>query len=770
MIKHYAIVALRNLRKYKLQTIISVLGLAVGFVCFALSVLWIRYEMAYDNFHKNAKRIYRVVLEDKEKEHGLSSITPYPLIPYLKKTFPEVENATTVRCYEDNVKIDGRAYKLYNAMCDSSFITMFDIPILEGTRNFLNYKSNEIAITGEAAVRIFGEESPLGKQLEIFDSQYTITALVPSWSKHSNLPYDIIQIGYMYPHWNGRSSETYMLLKENTDAKKFAEKLHKHKIAEENTVLEPLVLIPLTSLHYILPSIPSKVKFNHILLFALAGILVILCSLFNYLTLFVYHIRIRIKELALRKVSGSSNAGLLYLLSMEVIFTFIAAILVGILLIECTLPEFRKLAGIISDTYMIYAEVVGYALFILLVALLFSFIPIYYFRKKTLSAYIQGGTVVRNKNIFRKLSIAAQLVISIGFIFCTIVLFRQIYMLRHVDIGMERKNIGCLRSRGNADDMNNLSNVISQVPCVKEVIVVKSGLLPEFSTLGWRAKNWEGKSPSVAYVDMQVIYASEQFRKFYNLRIVRGTSFTESSVPKKEVIINQTAAKALGLDDPVGKKINWGTGDETVIIGVMQDFYKASPTMPVKPVVLILNDSEKEEIVYKYQAGKKKECREELERVLKSKFPDSEVWFYDAEEESEKYIQSETSLLWLLGVVSCICILVSLFGIYSLASLTCEQRRKEIAVRKVNGAAISHILILFYKEYILLVVIASAIAFPIGYLIMKPWVEQYIKQITFNVEMFLGIFLLVMVVIFFCILAQVLKAARANPAEVIKSE
>jgi len=306
MLLHYLKIAFRNMRKYKNQTLISVVGLAVGFTCFSLATLWIRYEMTFDSFHKNAKQLYVVYRPDTFKPSGYSRSTPNPLAAYLKETFPEIANATSLTpSYSgEKVILDGVEFPALYVRSDSSFLRMFDVKIVEGSMDFL-INSNHLAITREKARQLFGYENPIGKTVNNGWRDFTICAIVTEMHKRSTYAFDFIGAFRDTPGWNFFGENTIIELISGINVEAFEKKLYEHEIRRDNGHISKMTITPLTKLRYTDPDIAREVKFQHILIFSLSGLLVVLCSLFNYLTLFISRFRMRQKELALRMVCGA---------------------------------------------------------------------------------------------------------------------------------------------------------------------------------------------------------------------------------------------------------------------------------------------------------------------------------------------------------------------------------------------------------------------------------------------------------------------------------
>jgi hypothetical protein len=197
MFKHYFTVAFRNLRKYRTQSVVGILGLAVGFVCFALSVMWIRYDMTYDTFHEGAQRLYLVRNETNFTFDGstLSRVTPYPLAAYLKETFPEVEDACNMQGSwgASEITLDGVSHTAFQLGVDEAFMRLFKVEVLEGSLDFLVQDSKKMAITEEESQKLFGDESPIGKTVSYYGQEFTICAIVKGWSHHSNCCFDFLE-------------------------------------------------------------------------------------------------------------------------------------------------------------------------------------------------------------------------------------------------------------------------------------------------------------------------------------------------------------------------------------------------------------------------------------------------------------------------------------------------------------------------------------------------------------------------------------------------
>jgi ABC-type antimicrobial peptide transport system permease subunit len=763
MIKHYLKVAFRNMRKYRNQTLVSVAGLAVGFVCFAMATLWIRYEMTYDSFHKNADRMYFVYHQNDPFTDRLIS-TPYPLAGYLKSMFPEIINATIVGAGNTDFKYEEVRHKADILRVDSSFFSMFDVRIVEGSMDFLLPESKKIAITREKALQIFGNESPVGKKIEIKNyimwndyssfTEYYICAVVSSFRKQSNLSFDFLG-AIVYKDWNISYGYTLVELVSDIDIKAFEKKINEHEFQH----IKNITLAPVTSIRYKDTHFKTGVTFQHIIIFALAGLLLILCTLFNYLTLFLSRFRIRQREFALRTVYGASGSSLLAMLAVEFLISLIAALVLGMVLINILKSSFLQVSGIRLELSEIYLESVIYIAGVIVVALTVFFLTLALFRRRTLNASIRS-----NKKILRKISIVAQLTVSIIFAFCTLVILKQMYYLHNTsDLGFSFKNRGSINIQIAPAEIEVLNDKMKQIPEIKETMTGHYPLLPMSSRFIEYKADWDGKQGD-AVIKIEFTMISEQYAKFYEFELIEGEFFRNDD-DEKYVLINESAAKAFGWDKSAGK-----TFGIHVAKGVMKNIYSFSPTIAAKPFYYrrMSNDLRQSSpyILFKYE-GNWRTCIDKINKIVEKEFPNRFFEYHNTEEEYDKYLKSENALLAILTAVSLVCLMVCIFGFVSMVTLTCEERRKEIAIRKINGATVKDILDIFFKEYLTLLAVGALIAFPAGYIIMKRWLEQYVLQTAMSAWVYLSILLALIMVIVLCVGGRVYKTSRENPVNAI---
>ena len=789
MILHYLKVAIRNLLAHKTQTLVSLFGLAIAFACVSLAAYWNHYERTYDSFQENADRIYRIryISDNPGSPEGAS--THGKLHQYLKEKFPEIE-AACATCPSAgfsesqlhnitngySVSINGVTYpeRVTMQTVTSDAFHIFGLEWVEGNENPMSYTKDEIAISDQLARKMCGNKSPVGETLVMQFNGFTnettkleriIAGVYKSKPRHSNLAFDMVYPREIEYGWSEWGYHTYVLLKPDVNHEKFIQKMQTDTARVEVTgkAFVPGIVTPLTALRYTYPEEGVNATLKDANLFASAAVLLALCALLNYLTLFVSRLRARGRDMALRTICGSSAWQMSGLLLTEYLLLLLFASLVGMLLVELAMYKFMELAMIRIEFASVMLSCAYLMLFSVVLSVLLSTVPIFYFKRKTLRVQIEATPVRLGKNHFRSIAVCVQLIFGFLFIFSTIVMMKQVYMLINTD-NIERKQIAWV-SLPKTKDMDLVQDILRQQPFINDFLGVTGALYPPKTNNFNVLRDWEGKSADESNIHTSVYHVNDEFVQFYGLKMKEGSASFE--LGKNEVFINETLARMMNMDNPIGKTLN----NRLKIKGVIFDFQVQNPKIPSQPILYVPSAwaSLKNYIAFKYN-GEWKSCKQILKKEFQEKGLKGRYSFEDGEEYYQYFLKSEFNLLKLLGVITVVSILIAIFGIYALIMQSCDQHRKEIAIRKVYGAGVTDILMMFFKQYMMQVVVAAVVAFPIGYVLMKNWLEQYTRQTEISIWIYLCIFLGISLLVTLCIGWRVWKAANENPAWVIKKE
>ena len=789
MITHYLKVAFRNLLKYKTQTAISVLGLAVGFVCFALSALWIEHESTFDNYRRDVERLYMVRTNDGYNEGGIKSRINYPFGNFLLENFPEVETAAPFHIQDkERIEVNGMHEVIRFSSAEPEWMDMMDIRIVEGNRNFMDRKNNaEVAITRELAKKWFGTESPLGKEIKTSRRTKTICAVVETDNSHTNFAFDMMghpELGrdWYWDHWS-----LLIKVKPDTDIEALETKINANlpkEVNELNSVVRSgvnrIYLTPVSTLRSAKDYLDEKeaiITLDYIIYFSVAGVLIILCAIVNYLALFVNRMRVRQREMGLRMLVGANLRSLMTMLGTEFLMLLTCAWFVSCMMTELSIGKFTELASINIPYSQIYGKSILSVCVISLIILIVSLTLLYFMHYRSMRLSIQHTNSRVKGAMIRKVSLVLQLFVCLSFITGTMLMNKQIDHLRTHDLGMEYENRAAFEQQGTTVDMSVWKEKIKRLPMVTEVL--ENYYHPMISkVMAWtQISEWDGNEHKLEYpISATTFLASKEFFKYYGITLIAGECLNDFST-KEDVIINESLARKLGwsAEEAIGKHFNHSVV-KYKIIGVVKDCHYGPPTSKMLNSAFIAEDYANmlfwsTSVFFKYKEGTWPQCKQALEEMCADLKATGEVFrIYNEEETYNTYLRAEDMLTRLLTFASVVCVFIAIFGIYSLVTLTCEQRRKEIAIRKVNGATVKDILFMFFREYLFMLAIASVLAFPTTYVIVKQWIQGYIRQMEISIWPFLLVFLGLLAVVISSISWRVWKAANENPADVVKSE
>ena len=788
MITHNLKIALRNLLKYKSQTAISVLGLAVGFVCFSLSALWIEHESTFDHYRQDVDRLYMVRSNDGYNEGGIKSRINYPFGKFLLETYPEVEEAAPFIISNERIEVNGMHEVIQFSSAEPEWMDMMDIRIVEGNRNFMNPQSNaEVAITRELAEKWFGTRSPLGKEIKTLRRTKTICAVVETDNSHTNFAFDMMGHPELGRDWYWNHWSLLIKVKPDTDIEALETKINANlpkEVNELNSVVRSgvnrIYLTPVSTLRSAKDYLDEKeaiITLDYIIYFSVAGVLIILCAIVNYLALFVNRMRVRQREMGLRMLVGANLRSLMTMLGTEFLMLLTCAWFVSCMMTELSIGKFTELASIDIPYSQIYGKSILSVCVISLIILIVSLTLLYFMHYRSMRLSIQHTNSRVKGAMIRKVSLVLQLFVCLSFITGTMLMNKQIDHLRTHDLGMEYENRAAFEQQGSTVDMSVWKEKIKRLPMVTEVL--ENYYHPMISkVMAWtQISEWDGNEHKLEYpISATTFLASEEFFKYYGITLIAGECLNDFST-KEDVIINESLARKLGwsAEEAIGKHFNHSVV-KYKIIGVVKDCHYGPPTSKMLNSAFIAEDYANmlfwsTSVFFKYKEGTWPQCKQALEEMCADLKATGEVFcIYNEEETYNAYLRAEDMLTRLLTFASVVCVFIAIFGIYSLVTLTCEQRRKEIAIRKVNGATVKDILFMFFREYLFMLAIASFLAFPTTYVIVKQWIQGYIRQMEISIWPFIFVFLGLLAVVIISISWRVWQAANENPADVVKSE
>ncbi len=806
MIEHYLKIGLRNICRYKQQSMVSIVGLAVGFVCFALSLLWIRYEMTFNQDYPDSDRIFLL------KERSLRNFFQPALYTYLKGNYPEIEHIVSLIQidYKDS---DNSTKQILQVT--PGFFEMFDIQFISGTSESFFQDSVNLLATDKELEREkkngFSLENKLtfdqdrilmsypwtiavvffpvkynrhdDKILSAENIPYNLTGIVKASSEHSDFHFDYLMPFRQNDEQGPQAVYTFIKLHKGVDYKAFNKKLETNlsiiKEGVDNEHLGELSLYPLHDFHlspeedlatFSFVQQTQKMSFDNIVLLASAAFITILCLLFNYLALFMSRLQQIKRDIALRMAIGASLKELYTMMAVEFFLILLGAFLVGCLIVEIILPYFCHFTDMPISATAIFSELILYFLILALFSLLLLIWPLAYLKRQTFAMLFQTVETSREKRPFsRNALVGVQLVVGTLFIFCSVVFFKQIHYLKNIDPGFEPEGL-CLASAQSFVNYQILNDETIKKIETLEAIKLVGGFHEKYIKSMFDKKDSVRidvleSDPQIVYCRPYGVYPSHF--NIWKIRLLQGEPFKNDNLDwnRDKVVISRLMANKFGGQNPIGQTLEFDK-KYYKIIGVVSDVFGSGMHEQLPDVYFYRVENYFQTFSFRYKPGiNRAEMEQKIEKNIG--FP-LDFFYLDKRFEAEQ--ESEMNFMRGISILTGVCIVGALFGIYSMVSLACERRRKEIAIRKINGAGYGTLIKLFLKKYILLLVVACAMAFPTGYLLMKPWLEQFVRRINMDAWIFCSILAAVAVMISDIVIARIWRTLHTNPANEIRKE
>lgn len=808
MLRNYFTIALRNLYKHWVYSILNIVGLAVGISFFTLLFIIINYEVSYDKIHTKNNDIYRVI--EKIEQNGVgeeSASLPFLFSPTIKKEFPEYIKSTT-RIFNFQLSSHSISYgdirenerKFYFA--DTSFFHVFDYPLLKGDKNKVLKNPNSVVISLRIAKKYFGEKNPIGETIYYEDNiPLTVTGVLTEKTYPSHFDFDFLASlssvdafihPMMYTSWVWNPCWTYITLKEdvlpievNALFPLVIEKYFPPKLARNVDIyLQNITEIHLNShLDY---ELSENGEQTHIFIFGVIASLILIITIINFTNLSTARYSMRAKEIGIRKAIGADKSELIQQFLVESIFISMIGIISAFVLIEVLLPYVADLTN--KDlTYnkinkaSLVASLFGSGL---IVGFLSSIYPSYYLSKFLPAEVMNGEPVTGMKSSkFRSILVILQFCITIYLLISTMVSFSQIRYMRNAETGFSKERIIMIPLPNTSVRMqlDKIKSSLLKGPEIKSVTVTEEVLGATHQTHPFTFSKYttqeEDNEDEMIFLPSMIV--DHDFIKTFDIQLLVGRSFDKDSLDEKRgVIVNNELVRFMEWGSPeeaLGKSLYSNYGEEKVI-GVVENFNFESLREKVTPFVLDLPNSEAAKIsFYKYIAIKieGRDYHESLgyiESTWKKYIPNRSFEYFFLDKRLTKLYLSELKLGRISANFSLVAIFIACLGLFGLSSFIVEQKRKEIAIRKAIGTTNSSIIFLLSNEFLALVGISLLIAWPFSYFMMNSWLNRFPFHINISFEPFLSSGLIVIFITLITVSYHTVKAAMKNPIDDLKRE
>lgn len=795
MIRSYIKTAFRNLWRNKAFSVINIVGLSVALACCMLILLYTMDEASYDRFNVNKDKIYRIVVNSISPAGTTNKYASTGMMqgPSFKRQIPEIENFVRIQGANYTVKRGIEVFDEDALYADSNFFSVFTFPLIGGDPKTALNDPHSVVLSEDLAKKYFGNQNAVGKVLELKVNEkfqpFLVTAVAKKSPQNSSIKIKMLlplkaSDSYSDNQWINSFLNTFFTIKPGVNIKAVEgkiEKIYNQDAAEQikeaalrygfkdkvQYVLQPFMQMH-TSTDYPADNgltDASSPVYSYILTGIALFILLIACI--NFVNLTVAQSLKRAKEIGIRKVVGGERRQLvIQFLGESYILSFIAFIL-GLVLVQLALPVFNQLANkALSFSYLLSAKlVVGYLSIFLFTGLLAGFYPALVLSGFNPVQSLYNRQQFAGKNYLAKSLVILQFTLATFFIISTITIYSQFDYLMHFDLGYNDKNVVSIRTDNpDKQKLDLFKTELLKNPSIKSMTADQGG---RWGTIA-HINNGQQTHFDIKHVD-------ENYLPLFEIPVVQGRNFSKDMVSdsSNSVLVNETFVKQAGWKNPIGQVVDffYNNHKKYNVIGVVKDYHFLSLTEKMSPQLFSMKPSYPfGNIFIKIQGNNTAGPLNYIQKLFKQLFPFKPYQYAFKEAQNAEQYDKEAKWKQIVTFSAVLTIFISCIGLFGLATLSAERRKKEIGIRKVLGASVEVIVRKLSADFLKLVMLSAIIASPAAWWAMHKWLENYPYRIAINTWIFLFAALLVVLVALVTISFHAIKAAIANPVDSLRSE
>jgi putative ABC transport system permease protein len=777
MLQNHVSVAWRNLLKHKFFSFINLSGLVVGLTTLCCISLYVLHEATYDRHHPQNERLFRVLRSDSAMQYIPGVYISSVLAPTFREKVAGIEKLARLQPHRTAVLKKDNAYFAKEGFqwADPETLQLFDLPLAHGNAGQALLQPNALVLTMEAALKYFGRENALGEVLQLDTLTLTVTGVFKALPTTTHLDFTMLGSFATLGKIEGwrQQGHVYVRLQPNATAGSVARVMAREAMKASYWFpdhYEPYTLQPVREVHlrsggFMGHRGGNDVKYLYI--FGIVALVIALSTAFNYINLATARFTERVKEVGVRKAVGATRSHLVSQFLAESLLFSLLAFGASIALLLAGLPWLGGLLGVpLTRQFGLQLPVLGLLLGLaVLLGLLAGVYPALFLSGFKPVQVLKGINPATGNGRVRQRLMSLQFAVTITLLAVTVFVSRQLRHVSNQKLGFEKEQVLVLTTPA-SDRLPTarIKEALLQIPAVRNVTAVSSSPLEGgaywYDTL-------QGKVHKISYFKVD-----EDFVKTLEMKVVQGRNFSTrfGTDAGQALLINETLAKALGWKQLAGQQHpmfgSWK------VVGVVKDFHLGSLHEPVNPAYMVLepNQASTKDLLVRVQTRQIGQRVADIERAWKKTLPNFPLRVSFLSGQYEALYRSEMRLRNLILLFAGLAIFIGCLGLLGLAAFTVGQRTKEIGIRKVMGASVPQILVLLSGSYVKMIGWAFLLAVPLAWYLTRKWLESFADRIAIDPLVFVGVGLLMLTLALLTIGFHLLKFARANPVQSLRSE
>ncbi len=797
MIKNIFRIIFRNIARQKGFTIINLTGLAVGMATSLLILMWVMDELSYEKFNEHAGQIY-MVNQDQfyTGDRFRVQVTPHPCAPVWKERIPEIrETSRLVVLPKLLFRIGDKVfYETQIKAADSGMLKVFTLPLVSGDARSALRDPHSIILSEKLSKKYFGDDDPVGKVITLENKfPFTVSAVMRDIPKNSVFsasgmsrigidaifPYAFLkEIGVSNDSWGNNSIFTFVLLERGADPKSVNKKLTDIVVEHNPETNAKFFLTPWLDyrLHTQFGFQEGKGAIVNVYIFMAIAIFILLIACINFINLAIAKAALRGKEIGVRKVAGANRLTMIGQFMIESMALVLIALIFALVLVSLLLGVFNSIAGknfTVADIFQA-KFIAGFIITGLVTGILAGIYPAFYLSSLKPVLVLRGETASGKRNSrLRQGLVVVQFSLSIFIALGAIFMYLQLKFMQEKELGFAKENLISIPLAQNVrSKYYSLKKELLKEPVILGVSAASHN--PTMIGSNGGGASWMGKDPNLEVLIGQNIIDYD-YLSTMKMSLVAGRDFSPDHPSDMgdtlgNFLVNEEVAKRMGGGDVVGKSFRF-MGQQGVIVGVMKNFHFSGAQEPIEPMAFAVSDSKSfSNMLVRLAPGDPPSTLKKVEKIWNRVVPDYPLEYSFIDQDYDNLYRAEIRMGLLLKYFTMVALIIACLGLYGLSTYAASRRTREIGVRKVMGAGVVSVIFSLSKEFLILVIISIAIAFPLGWYAVNKMLLEFAYRINLNWLVFGAIGLGALVVALVTVSLQAYKASCVNPAVALKAE